>query len=388
MTNSAETQLLHRPKIRLAEGNEPMVMPIYQSAKFIFASWAELLENHDRKTGFFYSRTSNPTVRQLEEQLAALQGREDCVATGSGMAAVTLALLGLLKAGEHVAFALESYRPARAFVQGTLARWGVSSTLYSMRDPAGLEALLARVPTKVVMFEAPTNPVNHVPDVAKLTEITRRHGAVSLVDATLGGLHALVDFDIDIFVHSLTKFAGGHSDVMGGAVIGNADVLAPIKAMAPVLGPVLDPHAAFLILRGLETYFIRYERQCVTSQTVAEFLERHPKVLRVHYPGLPSHPGHDLCRRQSGAFGAVVSFDLDGGQRDAEALVDRLNLFYVAGSLGSVHSLAVPAFPLFATDYDAATAALAGVAPGTVRLCIGLESAEDLIADLDRALGA
>jgi cystathionine beta-lyase/cystathionine gamma-synthase len=386
MTYSKETELLHRPKVKLPEGNEPMVMPIYQTAKFTFPSWAELLENHDKKTGFFYSRTSNPTVRHLENQVAALQGRDDCVALASGMAAVTTALLALLKAGDHVAFAYESYRPARSFVRDTLSRWGITSSLFSVRDPAALEALMATEKPAVVMFEAPSNPVNHVPDIAVLTEIIHRHGALCLLDNTLGGLHVFGEYDVDIFIHSLTKFAGGHSDVMGGAIVGNDDVIAPIKALAPILGPMMDPHAAFLILRGLETYFLRFRHQCSTSQAVAEFLEGHEVVRKVHYPGLPGHPSHALCMQQAGSFGAVVSFDINGGLREAESFVDRLKLFYVSGSLGSVHSLVVPAQPLFASDYDEQTAEMVGVVPGTVRLCIGLESADDLISDLAQAL--
>jgi Cystathionine beta-lyases/cystathionine gamma-synthases len=281
------TRVNHPPEVHVPPDNRPLVAPIYQSVKFTFDSVAEA-EKHNRgqREGFVYSRASNPTLRQLELTLAQLQGRDGCLVTASGVAAVNLALLSLCKQGDHVLLFAEMYQPTRYMVRRLLARFGVGHTMLSIEDTAAIEATLAARPTRVVLFESPSNPVLKIADIARITAAARAHGALTMLDNTFAGFHNHGDFDIDIFVHSLTKFASGHGDVMGGAVIANRKLLATMERDFVVLGATLDPHTAFLIQRGLKTYFVRIERQTRTALAIARYLEQHEGVARVRYPGL------------------------------------------------------------------------------------------------------
>ena len=239
-----------------------------------------------RAPGFFYSRASNPTTRQLEKLLAELQGREDCLVTASGVGAVAQTLLTLTKQGDHVLCFVETYNPSRYLIRRLLRRFGVTHTMLSIEDQAGIERVLAAQPTRLVFFESPTNPVTKIADIAAITRLARAAGALTVLDNTFAGFHQHGEFDIDLFVHSLTKYASGTGDVMGGAVIGRSELIRAMRTDFGVLGGTLDPHAAFLILRGLKTYFVRYQAQCASAARIAQQLAAHPAVARVHYPGL------------------------------------------------------------------------------------------------------
>lgn len=384
-----ETRVNHPPPADLPPGNRPVVAPIYQSVKFEFEGLDETLEYLEgRRPGYFYTRSSNPTTRQLELTLAELQGRDDCIATGSGVAAIAHLLIALTRAGDHVVCFIETYGPTRYLVRRLLARFGVRHTLLSIEDLAGVERTLAAEPTRLVFFESPTNPVNKVADIASLTRLAHAHGALAVLDNTFAGLHQHGEFEIDVFVHSLTKYASGAGDVMGGAVIARREIVRDLRAEFGVLGAVLDPHAAFLIQRGLKTYFVRYRAQCASAERIAELLEAHPAVERVHHPALASHPGHALARAQMRDFGAVVAFDLRGGAEAAARFVGRLELFALTPSLGSTESLVIAPQMMSAKDLSAEEVRLSGVTPGTVRLAIGLEDPADLAEDVGRALAS
>jgi len=381
------TRVNHPPPVGLPPGNRALVDPIYQSVKFEFASVDETLKSQRGEApGFSYSRVSNPTVRQLERVLAELQGRDDAVVTGSGMAATAGALLSMLRQGDHVLGFVETYAPTRRFVQRILSRYGVSLTLLSIEDLDGVERTLAARPTRAVVFESPTNPVTKIADIARLTELAHRHGALAVLDNTFAGLHNHGQYEVDLYLHSLTKFASGHSDVLAGAIIGRAELIRPIRQDHILLGSLLDPHAAFLVLRGLKTYFLRYRAIAETAQTVAEFLAEHPAVARVHYPGLATHPQNALARKQMQDFGGVVAFDLAGGERAATVFCEALELFGLTASVGSTESLVMAPQMLRARDLTAEQQRISGVVDGTVRLSIGIEDADDLIADLTQAL--
>lgn len=381
------TLVNHPPAVPVAPDNRPLVAPIYQSVKFSFDDTGETLRylRGDRE-GFFYSRTSNPTLKQLQLLLAQLQGREDCLLTGSGVATIAASLLSLCKQGDHILAFVESYGPSRYIVQHLMAKYGVAHTLLSIEDLAGIERVLHDRPTRLVIFESPTNPVTKIADIEHITIHARRTGALTVLDNTFAGFHNHGAYDIDIFLHSLTKYASGHGDVMGGAIIARGELIAAMRKDIGSMGPTLDPHAAFLIQRGMRTYFLRYERQCATARAISLFLISHARVKHVFYPGLDTHPQHSLARRQMSDFGSVVTLELNGGFEEGGRFAESLQLFSISASVGSTESLVMPPQLLAGGEYTPEQRAASRITRGTVRLSIGLEDAEDLIQDLSQAL--
>jgi cystathionine beta-lyase/cystathionine gamma-synthase len=323
----------------------------------------------------------------LQRLLSELQGRDDCLLTGSGVATISASLLALCKTGDHVLLFVESYGPTRFIVQHLLAKFGVTHTMLSIEDLAGIERVLKETPTRLVIFESPTNPVTKIADIEHLTTNARAAGCLTVLDNTFAGFHNHGGYDIDIYLHSLTKYASGHGDVMGGAIIARHELIAAMRKDIGPMGAALDPNAAFLIQRGMRTYFLRYERQCANALSVSEFLHRDPRVKRVHYPGLASHPQYALARRQMKDFGTVVSIELDGGFKEGARFAESLELFSIAASVGSTESLVMPPQLLHGGDYTAEQRAQSLVGKGTVRLSIGLEDEQDLKDDLAQALG-
>jgi len=383
------TQVTHPPEVSLPPGNRPLVAPIYQSVKFETETVDQLLAVlRGEVSGFIYSRGKNPTTRQLELALARLQGRDDAVVVGSGMAAVSLPLYGLAGAGDHIITFIESYSPSRQALKGPLARYGITHSLLPVGDHDALERELAARPVKLVLFESPTNPVLRVADIARVTALCQRHGALSVMDNTFAGFHQHGEYPVDLFVHSLTKYAGGHGDVLAGAVIGSAELIRRLRPESVLMGCTLDPHAAFLVQRGLKTYFVRYEAQCRTALELAAWLERQPGVSRVLYPGLASHPQHALAMAQMKDAGTICCVELEGGALAASRFAESLELFGMAASLGSVDSLVNPPPFMAAGDLTATEKAQSGITPGLLRLSFGLEDVEDLRADLAQALAA
>ena len=382
-----DTLVNHPPGVPMSSDNRPLVAPIYQSVKFSFDDTGETLRYlRGERTGFFYSRTSNPTLKQLQLLLAQLQGRDDCLLTGSGVATIAASLLSLCKQGDHILAFVESYGPTRYIVQHLLAKFGVAHTLLSIEDLEGIERVLSHTPTRLVVFESPTNPVTKIADIEHLTAHARRAGALTVLDNTFAGFHNHGAYDVDIFLHSLTKYASGHGDVMGGAIIARSELITQMRKDIVSMGPTLDPHAAFLIQRGMRTYFLRYERQCSNALAVSTFLKDHSRVRKVFYPGLDGHPQHLLARRQMRDFGAVVTIELDGGFEQGARFAEALQLFSMSASVGSAESLVMPPQLLVSPEYTPDQRAASLITRGTVRLSIGLEDAGDLIEDLGQAL--
>jgi cystathionine beta-lyase/cystathionine gamma-synthase len=381
------TLVNHPPAVEVPDDNRPLVAPIFQSVKFSFDDTSETLRyQRGEREGFFYSRNANPTLTQLQRLLSELQGRDDCLLTGSGVATIAASVLSLCKAGDHVLLFVESYGPTRYIVQHLLAKFGVTHTMLSIEDLSGIERVLKEKPTRLAIFESPTNPVTKIADIEHLTRHAKAAGCLTVLDNTFAGFHNHGGYGIDVYLHSLTKYASGHGDVMGGAIIANRELIAAMRKDIGPIGAALDPHAAFLIQRGMRTYFLRYERQCANALSVAEFLAQHPRVKQVRYPGLKAHPQHELARRQMQDFGSIVTIDVDGGYQEAGRFADSLELFSIAASVGSTESLVMPPQLLHSGGYTAEQRAHSLVGKGTVRLSIGLEDEDDLKQDLATGL--
>jgi cystathionine beta-lyase/cystathionine gamma-synthase len=384
-----ESRVTHQPEVSLPPGNRSLISPIYRSVKFTFPTIADSLTPDARSFGFEYTRDSNPTTRQLELLCAELQDRDDAIAVGTGMASIWLALLGSLAAGDRVVIFLESYRPARIAVRKLLPRYGIEFEMVSLKDPAAIEAAFARNGTKAVLFESPTNPMLQVPDIEAILELAKQHGVATILDNTFAGFHNHGQYPIDLYVHSLTKYASGHGDTMGGIVIGHADRVRALKPLAVNMGAILDPNAAYMISRGMRTYYLRYERHCSNAMAVAEYLESRAEVGEVFYPGLASHPAHALVLRQMHDFGGVLSFSLKNADRDRTwAFIDALQLHSTASSLGSTDSLVAPVQLYLGSDLSDDEQAQAQIGEATIRIAVGIEHVDDLIADLSQAFDA
>lgn len=382
-----DTLTNHPPQAEPASDNPPLVAPIHHSVKFTFNDLQEAVRfNAGERDGYFYSRIDNPTLRQLEQTLAALQGRSDCVLAASGVAATSLTLQALCRQGDHILVFAEGYLPTRAMARRVLARFGVTYSVLSIEDMGGIENLLRTTPTRLMIFESPTNPILKIADIEGLCAIAKAHGCLTVLDNTLAGLHAHGQYPIDVYVHSLTKYANGHGDVLAGAVISDAALMKRLRPEFKVMGSMLDPHAAYLVQRGLKTYLLRYERSCQNALTLAQFLQTHTAVGKVHYPGLAAHPQHALAMQQTGNGGAVIAFEVNGDEAFANACVQRMRLFKLASSLGSTESLALPPSMLQARDLDAQQRPWAGITDRTIRLSVGIENVDDLLADLQQAL--
>jgi cystathionine beta-lyase/cystathionine gamma-synthase len=383
------TRVNHPPRVELAPDNHPVVAPIYQTVKFEFDSLDETMKNlRGERPGFFYTRASNPTTRQLELTLAELQGRDDCLVTASGVGAIAEALIALTKQGDHIICFVETYNPSRYLIRRLLGRFGVTNTMLSIEDIDGLERTLATQPTRLIFFESPTNPVTKIADIAAITRLARAKGALTVLDNTFAGFHQHGEFDVDVFIHSLTKYASGAGDVMGGAVIARQELIRSMRTDFGALGGSLDPHAAFLIQRGLKTYFVRYRAQCASAMKIAELLAASPAVERIHYPGIPTHPQFALANAQMKEFGTIVACDFRGGAQAGNRFAESLELFALTASLGSTESLVVAPQMMRGRDLTPEQLRMSAVSAGTVRLSIGLEDLDDLIEDITQALAA
>ncbi|GAA5514363.1 L-methionine gamma-lyase [Deinococcus carri] len=361
-------------------------VPIYATSTFGYGSaerGARLFAGEE--SGYFYSRLSNPTVRAFEEKVASLEGAGDAVAFGSGMGAASAIALTFLKTGDEVAFVGPLYGGTEGLLRDILGRFGV--TVHEARDVEELRGVVNEQ-TRLVWLETPTNPTLKVVDLRAASELAHAVGALVVVDNTFSTpyLTRPLEFGADLVMHSATKYLGGHGDVVAGVVAANADLVAELRLHGlRHVGAVLGPFEAYLLLRGLKTLPLRMEAHCANAQALAEALQGHPAIRALHYPGLPGHPGHEVAQRQMRAFGGLVSLDL-GSQEAAFAFLDHLKLFTQAVSLGDVESLS--SHPASTTHQllDEETLARQGVTPGLVRLSVGIEDADDLIADVLGAL--
>ena len=365
----------------------PVTASITRTANFTLANTAEMKRWAEGKSSaYLYTRHGNPTLAIAEAKLAALEGGEAAVVGASGSAAISAALLSQLKAGDELISTSQLYGGSYHLMRDILPRYGIRVRFVSA-DLAGVERLVSPR-TKVLYTETPTNPSMQLVDLRKAAAFAKEWGLISIVDNTFATpvLQKPLELGFDLVVHSASKYLGGHSDVIAGAAIGSSALVRQVREYIVMLGGSMDPEAAFLLIRGLKTLSVRVERQCENAMAVARFLERHPKVARVRYPGLPTHPDHKLAKQQMRKFGAMLSFELKGGLKAAGRFCDRVRVFLLAGSLGGVESLVI--LPIYTSHYKLSPEELrtAGVEPGTVRVSVGLEDADDLIEDLRQAL--
>ena len=393
MKNSKKSRKLADATIAIHAGEEkfqksgPVGTAISRTANFTFANTQELKRWAEGKSSaYIYTRYGNPTLAVAEEKIARLEGTDACVVTASGMAAISSALLSVLRAGDEVIATNALYGGTYRLMRDIFPRMGIVVRQVDT-DLSGIERLVTPR-TKALYVETPTNPTLRLVDLRKAVAFAKEWDLISLIDNTFASpvLQKPIEIGFDLVMHSATKYLAGHSDVIAGAVAGRHSLIEKVREMVIYLGGSMDPEAAFLLIRGMKTMEVRVKTQCATAMTVAKFLEKHPKVARVHFPGLASHPDHKLAKKQMKGFGAMLAFDLKGGLAAAARFCDRTRVFLLAASLGGVESLVL--LPAYSSHYRMNEQELraSGIAPGTVRVSVGLESPVDLIEDLRQAL--
>jgi cystathionine gamma-lyase len=355
------------------------VVPIYATSTYTQAAPGQ-------HKGYEYSRSGNPTRAALETCLAALEGGERGLAFASGLAATT-AVLAVLKPGDEVAAAADLYGGTFRLLERVFKQWGLVSRYTEDASPAGFAKIITPA-TKLVWIETPTNPLLQIIDIAAIAALAHKTGAILAVDNTFASpyLQLPLKLGADLVVHSTTKYLGGHSDVVGGAVIGGKDLLQPIAFYQNAAGGVPGPFDSWLVLRGLKTLAVRMEQHCANARQLAKWLAEQPQVRRVYYPGLPNHPGHDVAKKQMRDFGGMISVSLKGGKDAALALLTRTKLFSLAESLGGVESLIGHPATMTHASIPAEIRQVRGIDDGLVRLSVGIEDVADLQEDLRQAL--
>ena len=364
--------------------------PLFLTSSFVFDDARQAAARFTGgEEGFVYSRFSNPTVSMFQDRLAALEGAEACVATASGMSAILALSMALLKAGDHVVCSNAVFGATVQLYSGILARFGVETSFVPATDLAAWQRAV-RPSTRLFFLETPSNPLTEVSDIAAIAAIARRAGAPLVVDNCFctPALQRPLELGADLVVHSATKYLDGQGRVLGGAILGSRKlVMDGIYGFLRTAGPSLSPFNAWVILKGLETLELRMLAQSANALELASWLEAHPGVLRVHYPGLPSHPQHELAMRQQRAGGAVLSFEVKGGRTAAWRLIDATRLISITANLGDVKTTITHPASTTHGRISAEARAAAGIGEGLVRVAVGLETQEDLRADLGRGLG-
>jgi len=370
------------------DNNKSVATPIYQTSTFRFDTVEEGARlGQDLGPGYYYTRWGNPTGRVFEEKIALLEGAEDALATSSGMAAISTAVLSLVKKGDHVVAPRAIYQATYELFQEILPDFGVEVTFLDVPTVEAYEDAL-RQNTRLLYIETPNNPLLQITDIAAVCSLARAHGAMTIADNTFATPYNQnpISLGVDVVVHSATKYIGGHSDVTAGVILGSREVIQRIKHRFRIYGSVLDPFASWLLIRGLKTLGVRMERHNANAQRLAEFLASHPAVERVYYPGLPSHPGHEIAKRQMRGFGGMLSFEVKGGFDAGVRCVEALRVCTLAVSLGGVETLVTHPASTSSVGIPREERIRAGITDGLIRVSVGIEDIEDLLRDFDQAL--
>jgi len=377
--------------VRAGERVDPetgaVVTPIYETSVFAFTSTQQLIDAVGEKTSRdVYTRWSNPTITAAERKIAELESAEDCAVFSSGMAAISTAIISLVSPGDHIVSIRDLYGGTVELLSNLMTKFEVLTTFVEATNTGEMESAV-RDNTKLLFLETPTNPTLKLVDLSKVAEIARRNDAKVLVDNTFATPYNQqpLRFGSSLVIHSATKYLAGHNDVTAGAAAGPKKLIEPMKKLRRILGGVLDPHGAWLMLRGMKTLSLRMERHNANGQKVAEYLEAHPKVERVYYPGLSAHPQHSLAKMQMKGFGGVLSFELKGNLNRAVKFVDNLKLALIAPSLGGTETLVSQPSTVSHYFMNPDERRKAGISDSLIRLSLGIEDPEDIISDLAQA---
>jgi len=381
------SKLIHGGDFKDALGSA--TVPIYQTSTFVF-------DNADHgaacfsgeSDGYIYTRIANPTIHALESQLGELEGGFGGIATSSGMAAVNTIYMALLNKGDHMISSGAVYGPSRLLMENHFSRFGVEASFVNTADIKEVEKAI-RPNTKLLYIETPANPTMDISDLKACTDLAHKHGMLVAVDNTFSSpyLQRPIEFGVDVVFHSMTKFINGHADIVAGIIIAKDEVLyKKLRAMMVILGCNMDPHQAYMVIRGLKTLGIRLDRAQQNAQVLASYLENHPKVEWVKYPGLLSHPQHELAKKQMDGFGSMISFEVKGGLVAGKVLMDNVKLAILAVSLGGVETLIQHPASMTHSKVAPEAKLLAGITDGLVRYSVGIEDIRDLLADLEQAL--
>ena len=381
------TESVHAGELRQQEANA-ITTPIYQTSTFWFRNSQEVIDYQEGKTAREeYGRYGNPTWRAVERKVSALEGGDETVLFASGMCAATTAFLALLPNDSHLIVTSDCYRRTRQFINQFLSRCGVETTVIAPGDTNALADAI-RPNTKLFFTESPTNPYLRVADIPEVCRVAHEQDVKVIIDSTFASPcnQRALDFGADGVIHSATKYLGGHNDLLAGTITGGTEFIEPVRQALGVLGGIIDSHAAWLLLRGIKTLSLRMERHNQNGLAVARVLEAHPKVKSVWYPGLPSHPDHEIAAEQMHGYGGVVTFEIDTDLEGAIRFIDATKIPYQAPSLGGVESLIELPVTMSFWDIPKETRTELGITDSLVRLACGIEAADDLIADLEQAL--
>ena len=384
---SLATRSVHagEPRRKYADS---ITTPIIQTSTFTFRD-SKHIEDYTKKgkEHFEYGRYGNPTAKIAEKRLADLESAEDCVVFTSGMSAITTTILTLVQSGDHIVITDDSYKKTLEFCRSYLKQFGVECTIVPFGDYGVIERAIKKN-TRFIFSESPTNPYLNIFDLAKIKKIANKHNVLTLIDSTFATPfnQRPIEFGMDLVLQSCTKYLAGHNDILAGAVLGRTELVDKIRNLHKSMGGLIDPHCCYLLLRGLKTFPLRVEKQNETALQVAEFLDAHPRIRKVYYPFLKSHPHYQIATEQMKGGGGVVTFDIKGNLGDAKRFLDRLQLCYIGPSLGGCETLITHPALVSYYDYSRAERYKLGITDTLFRLAVGIEDAEDIIADIEHAL--
>ena len=384
---SLSTRAVHagEPRTKYADS---LTTPIIQTSTFTFKN-SKAIEDYTKKgkEHFEYGRYGNPTAKIAEARLADLEGAEDCVVFSSGMSAITTTILSLVQSGDHIVITDDSYKKTLEFCKSYLKQFAIECTIVPFGDYTVFEKAIKKN-TRFIFSESPTNPYLNIFDLVKIKKIAERHNVLTLIDSTFATPYNQrpIEFGMDVVLQSCTKYLAGHNDILAGAMLGKKELVEKVRDLHKSMGGTIDPHCCYLLLRGLKTFPLRVQKQNESALKVAEFFEGHPRIKKVYYPFLKSHPHYNVATKQMAGGGGVVTFEIKGNLKTAERFLDALKLCYIGPSLGGVETLITHPALVSYYDYTRKERYKLGITDTLFRLAVGIEDVEDIIADLERGL--